>query len=205
MDRAAHVNELTAAPTNRAAAQTSMPWATLAIAVAAVALKFWPEAEATLGYERAQIAAAQHWRLWTAHLIHFGWLHLFWNLVVFVPAGIWAERLMPDRFRLLLLLGPGAIGLALYGLDPALARYAGLSGVAAGVVTFLALAQLRRGTPDRWFWRAVLVVVAAKIGIEFALTQPLFARFSEDGIRAVPLAHASGAIAAILILSGRRR
>lgn len=182
-----------------------LPWATLVIAAAALALRFWPGAEAALGYERAQIHAAQYWRLWTAHLVHFSWSHLLINLLVFVPAGIWAERLVPDRLRLLLLLGPIMIGAALYGFDPALARYTGLSGVAAGVIVFLALVQLRRGTADRWFWRAVLLLVAAKIGFEFALEQPAFARFSQPGVHSVPLAHISGVIAAGLILIGRRR
>ncbi|ACB74088.1 Rhomboid family protein [Opitutus terrae PB90-1] len=178
---------------------------TVAFALAALTLRFWPGAEAALGYERAQIAAAQYWRLWTAHLVHFSWSHLFWNLLVFVPAGLWAERLLPDRLRLLLLLGPALIGVALYGLDPGLARYAGLSGVVAGVVAFLALVQLRRGTSDRWFWRSVLLLLVAKIGLEFALSEPLFARFAETGVRAVPLAHAAGVLGAGLILFGRRR
>lgn len=182
-----------------------MPWATLVVAAIALGLRFWPGAEAAFGYNRVDVAGAGYWRLWTAHVVHFGWAHLFWNLLVFVPAGIWAERLLPDRFRLLLLMGPGLIGVALFGLDPQLSRYAGLSGIAAGVVTFLALSQLRRGTPDRWFWRAVLAVVALKIGVEFALTQPIFARFSEPGLRTVPLAHATGALSAVLLLAGRRR
>lgn len=188
-------------PTPRAA----LPWATLTIAIAALALRFWPGAEASLGYERTQIAAAQYWRLWTAHVVHFSWSHLLINLLVFVPAGIWAERLVPDRLRVLLLLGPIVISAALYGLDPALLRYAGLSGVAAGVLVFLAVAQLRGGTPDRWFWRMVVLLVAAKIGLEYAMEQPTFARFSEPGMHAVPLAHISGVLAAVLILTGRRR
>lgn len=111
---------------------------------------------------------------------------------------------MPGRFRLFLGLAPFAIGVVLYELSPSLSRYAGLSGMAAGVLTFLALAQLRRGTPDAWFWRAVLVMVAAKIGLEFALSHPLFARFNHSEIRAVPLAHASGALLAVVAQFGRQ-
>src|SRR6266542_4472017 len=131
--------------------RSPLPWATGTISLVAVALATWPGAETALVYERAQITAGEYWRLWTAHVVHFGWKHLFWNLLVFIPAGIWAERLFPDRFRLLLLLGPIAISVALYEFDPSLARYAGLSGVAASVLTFLALAHLRAGTSDRWF------------------------------------------------------
>jgi hypothetical protein len=104
----------------------------------------------------------------------------------------------------LLVVAPGVIGLALFGLEPALATYGGLSGVATAMLVFLATTQLARlgaaaATSDRWFWRAVLTLVVLKIGAEFALQQPLFARFAPAGIRAVPLAHLSGALVATVM------
>jgi hypothetical protein len=44
----------------------------------------------------------------------------------------------------MLVAAPGLIGLALYGLEPALATYGGLSGVATAMLVFLAYTQLAR-------------------------------------------------------------
>jgi hypothetical protein len=116
----------------------------------------------------------------------------------------------------LLVVAPGLIGLALYGLEPALTTYGGLSGVATAMLVFLAYTQLARlaaapagpqknepsapsPTSDRWFWRAVLALILLKVGAEFALQQPFFARFAPAGIRAVPLAHLIGVLVATVM------
>ena len=184
-----------------------------------------PALAPTLLYERAAIFRGEYWRLWTGHLVHFGPSHLFWNLLVFALASIWAERLAPGRTRILLAVAPAAIGLALLALDPALATYGGLSGLAAAALAFLAFTQLAQNPPatapatppapselhaqasasDRWFWRAVLALILLKIAAEFAADQPLFARFAPSGIRSVPLAHLAGFLVASTVHRTRRR
>ena len=80
----------------------------------------------------------------------------------------------------------------LLGAEPALERYAGLSGVATGVLVLLALVQWRRDrTAPGWFWPSVLALVAVKIALEARGPAPLFARFDPD-VRVVPLAHLGG-------------
>jgi hypothetical protein len=118
-----------------------------------------------------------------------------------------------------LLVAPLVIGVALYGLDPELGFYGGLSGVTAAMLTFLAFAQLARiaeakveadpsvagaetrpaPPSDRWFWRTVLALIILKIGAEFAVSSPLFARFASEGIQPVPLAHLAGVLAATYV------
>ena len=181
--------------------------------VLALVVASQPAFAPSLLYDRAAILRGDYWRLWTGHLVHFGASHLFWNLLIFALAGLWAERLAPGRTRLLLALAPPAIGLALLALDPALTVYGGLSGIVVAVLALLALVQLARvGTPadpvatsDRWFWRAVLGLIVLKIAFEFAAGQPLFARFAAEGIRPVPLAHLAGLLAATTVYRRRRR
>jgi rhomboid family GlyGly-CTERM serine protease len=161
----------------------------------------------------------EYWRLWTGHFVHFGWSHLLWNLAVFAVAGSWAERVAPRRARVLLIVAPPIIGVALFGLDPELGFYGGLSGVTAAMLTFLAFAQLARiaeteaaavvvvagaearsaAPSDRWFWRTVLALIILKIAAEFAVSSPLLARFASEGIQPVPLAHLAGVLAATYV------
>ena len=193
-----------------------MPWASVVVIALALIVAAVPALAPSLLYERADIIRGQYWRLWTGHLVHFGASHLGWNLAVFAVAAIWSERLAPGRTRVLLALVPGVIGVGLYGLEPRLVTYGGLSGLATAVLTFLAYTQLARlaapapssapaadsdpaSASDRWFWRAVLALVLLKTAAEFAVEQPFFARYAPAGIRAVPLAHLLGILAATVI------
>ena len=206
------------------------PWASALVIALALIVAAAPALAPALLYERAAILRGEYWRLWTGHLVHFGASHLGWNLAVLAVAGIWCERLAPGRTRVLLALAPGVIGVGLYGLEPRLITYGGLSGLATALLTFLAYTQLARlaapvpaigsaptaPTPapdaasapaspsDRWFWRAVLALIILKTAAEFAVEQPFFARYAPAGIRAVPLAHLLGILAATVIHRRRR-
>jgi rhomboid family GlyGly-CTERM serine protease len=182
-----------------------VPWATVLVTALTIAASGWPGGTPGLEFDRDHMLAGEWWRLWTAHLVHFGASHLGWNLAVFVPAAAWAERLDPRRVRLFLAFAPGAIGLALLWLDPALNRYAGLSGVAAGVLALLALVKLHAPGSDRGFWCGVLALVAVKIAAETWLGHALFAHFATTGTVAVPLAHLAGVACAVVVGPVRAR
>ena len=180
-------------------ARGTVPWATLALAALALSTLGWPDAARLLVYERDRVLTGEWWRLWTANFVHFGGSHLGWNLLVFVPTGIWAERMAPGRTRLMLALTPGLIGIALLAFDPALTSYAGLSGVAAGTLALLAFLHLRIRNADRLFWGGVLALLAVKIGAEAFLGRALFAHFTATDIRPVPLAHLAGVAGAAVV------
>jgi rhomboid family GlyGly-CTERM serine protease len=181
-------------------------WATLAIAAAAGLTFASPRLAGALIYERADILAGQVWRLWTGHLVHYSPSHLWLDLAVFVAAGAWLEWIAPRLVRWFYVLAPPAISAVLLLGDPTLEHYAGLSGVATGLLVLLALVQLRRNASEpRWFWFGVLLLVAAKIVVEVTVRAPLFARF-DAGVRVVPLAHVGGlACALIAFLVASRR
>jgi rhomboid family GlyGly-CTERM serine protease len=185
-------------------------WATLAIGAAAGVAFAWPALADLLIYDRAEIFAGQIWRMWTGHLVHFNSSHLLWDLVVFLPAGAWLERMTPGWTRWFYALTPLAISALLLLGEPTLSYYAGLSGLATGVLVLLALVQLQRDTAGpRWFWPGVLLLVAAKVVTELRAQAPLVVHF-DSGVRTVPLAHLGGIacalIAALLVaLRARRR
>jgi len=147
---------------------------------------------AALIYDRTQILDGQLWRLWSGHAVHFGSSHLWWNLAVFLPTGIWLERGWPALTRGFYGLCPLVISAAMLLLQPSLARYAGLSGVATGMLVLLAALQLRRKKEEpAWFWWSVLVLVAIKIGVELFTGSPLLVSGFGD-VKTVPLAHIAG-------------
>jgi len=183
-----------ATPPNRPA----FPWITLVIALAALAALLSAQVSAWLIYDRTLIFKGEVWRLWTGHVVHFGLSHFTWNLAVFLPAGVWLERLWPAVTRWFYALSPLIISAALLTLDPTLTRYAGLSGVATGMLVLLACLQLgRRQVEPAWFWVSVLTLVGIKIGVELFTGAPVFVSGFGD-IRTVPLAHIFGIIAALV-------
>ncbi len=173
-------------------------WATLLVAGAALTVAVFPRLAEPLLYRRDELLAGQLWRLWTGHLVHFGWRHLVADAAVLLLAGLWLEPLAPRSTRLFLALAPLAISALLLGADPQLAFYGGLSGVAVGLVVLLALVQLRRDrVAPRWLWPAVLALVAGKIVLEAFTNTPLVSDFAAD-IKVSSLAHLGGAACALL-------
>jgi len=168
----------------------------LLAAVAGAAMISEPVARVLI-YDRALIFRGEYWRVWTGHVVHFGASHFIWNLAVFVPSGWWLERLWPKTTRWYYLVSPLIISAAMLAFDPALGRYAGLSGLATGMLVLLAALQLgRRAEEPAWFWISVLLLVAIKIGVELFTGAPVFVSGFGD-IRTVPLAHIFGVACAI--------
>lgn len=175
----------------------TIPWITLLLAFAATAALVSEPVARMLIYDRALIFRGEYWRVWTGHVVHFGTSHFIWNLAVFVPSGWWLERFWPRTTRWFYLISPLVISAAMLALDPTLGRYAGLSGLATGMLVLLSALQLGRRTEEpAWFWMSVLLLVAIKIGVELFTGAPVFVSGFGD-IRTVPLAHIFGVICAI--------
>ena len=188
----------------RRARLADFPWVTLGIALAAVAV-FLGRADDGFIFDRNLILRGQIWRAWTGHIVHFGPSHIFWNLSVFVPAGCWLERVRPGVARAFYVISPPVIAAVLLAFDPTLIHYAGLSGVATGLLVLLACGQLQRGAGEpRWFWLAVLALVGIKIALELVTRKPLLVS-DFSGIRDVPLAHLGGAACAVAAWAATRK
>jgi len=176
-------------------------WATLALAVAAVLALGFPVLAAQLIYDRSLLQQGQCWRGWTGHIVHFGPNHLFWDLAVLLPAGCWLEYLWPRLARWFYVGCPLAISAVLFVFEPTLLRYAGLSGLATGVLVLLAGMQLGFANDGRaWLWWSVLALVGAKIGHELIAGAPLVVTDIGGNIRSVPLAHVGGGVCGVVVV-----
>jgi rhomboid family GlyGly-CTERM serine protease len=163
-------------------------------------LIYWTPADRWLIYDRTAIFEGEVWRCWTGHVTHFTTSHLLWNLAIFVPTGWWLESAWPRQARWYYAIAPFIISGLLLAFDPALARYAGLSGVATGVLVLLAGLQLAKParTEPWWIWVGVLAMVAFKVGYELLTEAPLLVSGLEN-VRTMPMAHLGGAGSGALV------
>lgn len=125
------------------------------LALACLGLACLPEALASrLAWEREAILAGQWWRLWTAHLVHFGLPHALADAMPVLAAGCVLERrVKPARLLRWLALAAPAVSLLLFVLMPSLAEYRGASSLAL----MLAVAAGIASWPDAGRWRPALL------------------------------------------------
>ncbi len=181
----------------------SLPWRTLTIAAAALAVAAIPGAAGALNLDRAATLSGEPWRVITGHLVHGSSYHLQWNLLGLLGLGILFERDLGRRFWTLLAVSALTVGVGMLVLQPALPAYVGLSGVLNGLLFGGALQQARlereRGNrlmPMLYF--ACLVGDLMKISVEALIGAPILTDGGSLGGVAVPLAHALGAFAGVL-------
>lgn len=168
----------------------------LLFALPAVLLALAPDSSGLFLLDRAALDAGEVWRLWSGHWAHFSNSHLGWNLTVLLAAGAWLEWLRPGLLLRHTLIATPFIGLAVLVLEPGLTAYGGLSGLATGVVTLLALHQLRTPGRPRLLWAGMLVLVALKAFRDLGQPDALLVGYGAPDVRTSAVAHAAGAVAA---------
>jgi rhomboid family GlyGly-CTERM serine protease len=184
-----------------------LPWRSLAVAAAALAVAALPDLWPALCVARAAVLSGELWRLWTAHLVHGSGGHLVWNVAALVGLGLLFERTLGNRLWGVLLVCAPLVGLGALTLQPGLVSYCGLSGVLNGVWVVGALLSAREETRSgnrllAWLFRACVLADLCKIAWEASSGAPIFTDAAlGDGV-AVPIAHALGALGGMIWLAG---
>lgn len=182
-----------------------LPWLIAGIAIMAGLIQLAPGLRAQLLYDRAAVGAGQAWRLWTGHLVHFGWPHLVIDAGLLLIVGWFAERKHPVFTRTALVLMPLFISVWLYWLDPGMTRYGGLSALNLGLLLYIAAQGWQRDWTD-WFWPAVIAAYVGELAFEYyrgghgggAI------RFDDTTVRVATSAHVASAVYALLALAATR-
>ena len=130
--------------------KTRVPWFTVTVAAAAIAVHLLPSTAAWLQYDRAALGRGELWRIFTAHLTHFGANHLLWDLGVLLTFGAVCEGRSRAQCATALGVAAVAISAALWLWQPQFAIYRGLSGLDCALVGLLAGSLLRSGKVSRW-------------------------------------------------------
>jgi rhomboid family GlyGly-CTERM serine protease len=110
------------------------------------------------------LTLAEPWRLVTGQLVHLGWAHLLMNLTgLAVLWALLAPAMALRHWALVTLTSGAGVNLGLLLFSPAVAWYAGLSGILHGLLVAGALAGLKRTPGTAAVLLALLVV---KLGME---------------------------------------
>lgn len=159
-----------------------------------------------LRYERSAVLAGQAWRLLTAHLVHFGPMHLLWNLAgLALVAWLFAAEYGAKQWLVVLAASTAAIDAGFLICLPGLDWYVGFSGVLHGAMAAGLYAWLAR-TRDTVTW-IVAALFAAKLAWEHFAGPLPFTAASLD-LPVVYQAHSYGALGGLIAaawLETRRR
>lgn len=189
-----------------------IPWISLTLTVLSLAIHFVPALGDMLQFDRAAVAHGQWWRIFTAHLTHFGEDHLRWDLLAFAVLGAWVERISRSAFLMTLALSAAAISLGVWIAQPQFVTYRGLSGIDSALFGFVLARLLVDGWRERHAARVAigglaLAGFAVKSAFELATGGTVFVDPS-DIFTPVPLAHllglAAGAAGALPAALARR-
>ncbi|HEX3729437.1 MAG TPA: rhomboid family intramembrane serine protease [Opitutaceae bacterium] len=90
-------------------ARDQLPWVFLAVGAAAAVIQLHPAWRGGLIYDRSAVARGEWWRIWTGHLVHFGWPHFVADTGLFLILGRLLERPYPFLSRFALAVMPAVI------------------------------------------------------------------------------------------------
>jgi len=175
------------------------PVVTLLVVAAGIATYVIPGLASQMVYDRSAILSGEVWRLLTGNWVHFSPSHLFYDLLALGIAGWIIERRGYPHFGHLCVLAAVGIGTALLAIRPEVQSYGGLSGVATGAITYLALRGLKEPGPWRWICVAGLVLIAGKVLLESLTGRFIIAAANSVPFVPLPLSHIVGALTASLI------
>lgn len=179
-----------------AACRRQIPWVFLVLAFLALVIQLNSAWRDSLIYQRDQIG--EIWRLWTGHLVHFGWPHFVVDVGLFLILGWMLERGHPRVAVSSLVFMPLFISVVIYVFDSQMQRYAGLSALNLGLLLIIALQGWQRDWRD-WFWPAVLVIYVAEIVFEIMSggSGGGMIRFDDPHVKVATSAHIAGAVYAV--------
>jgi rhomboid family GlyGly-CTERM serine protease len=152
---------------------------------------------AALELREPLVALAQPWRLLTCHWVHWSSDHLAWDALPLLLLG-WTLRERAGRAVAALVAASLLIPVAVWALQPQIAAYRGLSGLASALFALSAVElwrRERRGGPAL----LLLALFAGKVLWELATATTLFADSTAHGFVPVPLAHLVGGACGTLV------
>jgi rhomboid family GlyGly-CTERM serine protease len=197
---------------SRSLASNTLKWiaaipVTLVVATTAIIVACYPLASDALQFDRTVIAGGEWWRLATAHVTHWNFEHLQWDLLMFVVLGAACEY--RDRRRMWLCTGLAAacVSLLVLCLFPDVETYRGLSGIDTALFTLLAIELMRDAKRWQSPWLAMaigglLFGFVAKTSYEAATGHALFVDQTAAGFELLVWDHVVAAVIGAVVAFG---
>lgn len=164
----------------------------LFLITASLLFAFWGENSVLLlQYDRDEISNGEIWRLFSGHLLHSGWTHLWFNLAALTVIWLLVQRYLGTLlWWITALLGSVGISLSLYILQSELGWYVGLSGLLHSLLVTGVIAAILDGRRD---FILLLLLICFKVVWE-QLYGPLSTDFVKLDGNIVVNAHLYGVI-----------
>jgi rhomboid family GlyGly-CTERM serine protease len=177
---------------------------TLVVAMMAIIVASFPPAGDALQFDRAAIAGGELWRLATAHVAHWNFEHLQWDLLMFVVLGAACEVRDRRRMWLCTVLAAACVSLLVFCLFPGIETYRGLSGIDTALFTLLAIDLMRDALQRQRRWLAIaigglLVGFVGKSGYEAVTGHALFVDQAAAGFELLVWDHVVAAVVGTLV------
>jgi rhomboid family GlyGly-CTERM serine protease len=150
-------------------------------------------------YDREAIFRGEIWRLITSHFVHFGDMHLIYNIVVFGIIGWIIEYKGHKNFKSLCLLMACSISAILMVFKPDMIYFGGLSGIVCGSILYCSLLCLREQSPWRTISIFSIIFLFVKISMETYSSGSLLPYWGTQDFVPVPLSHITGSLTAIIL------
>ncbi len=150
-------------------------------------------------YDREAILRGELWRLITSHFVHFGNMHLIYNLLVFGIIGWIIEYKKYQYLKLLFFLMACSISTTLLVFEPNMIYYGGLSGIACGSIIYCSLLYLHNPPPWRTISILSIIFLLVKISLEIYTNGSLLPYWGTQGFIPVPLSHIAGSLTAFML------
>jgi len=150
-------------------------------------------------YDIDAISEGEIWRLITSHFVHFGAMHLIYNILAFGITGWIIEYKGFRYFKPLCLLMAVSISATLVIFKPEMIYFGGLSGVACGSIIYCSLLCLQE--PPPWPTVSILTIIFlfVKIILEVYNGGTLLPYLGTMRFVPMPLSHIAGSITALLL------
>lgn len=170
-----------------------MPMLPLLIAINAVLVTMSSTLSASFVYDRQLIRSGELWRLVTGHLVHFSASHLCLDLCGFLLAAWHCSRKGYRHVPAVIVIAAVATTATIFLLQPDMARYGGLSGIANALVVYAVVRGFSEGEGTRWLSAAVLIVCCGNIGSQLLGSGTMLAVTDQPFVPAAS-AHLVGAL-----------
>ena len=188
--------------------QTRVPFATILMSVAAIAIWLAPGTTVVMHYDRLAIGAGEWWRFFSCHWTHFSVSHLFWDTGAFAILGAICELRNRTKFLTCVLGSSVLISIAVWIFAPQVQTYRGLSGIDSALFVLLAVDVLRseaiRGGRIHIVAGAglLLILFMLKTVLEVVGGKTIFIDGAAAGMVPLPLAHLVGAVVGAICAMG---
>ena len=150
-------------------------------------------------YDTDAIFRGEIWRLITSHFVHFGGMHLIYNILAFGVTGWIIEYKGYGYFKFLCLLMALSISISLIVFKPDMMYFGGLSGVACGSIMYCSLLCLREPSPWRTVSILTIIFLFTKISLEIYNNGSILPYGGPQSFVPMPISHIVGSIVAIIL------